>query len=334
MKKSLAVSLALGIASVVPLGTVYSQQAASRQQVEVLKEGGMRAERVKEGLYVIRGSFMPCTPLGCQPGGPDDGLIHEPGDVAARITPAGVILIDDKYSENLRDVLTQVHGISSLPIRYVLNSHHHSDHAGGNVHFLELGVDVIAHRNIRENFIKLNQPGAPDIVFADQAAVYLGDVEVRMYYFGRGHTDGDTVTYFPDLKTIHMGDLVIDGMPVIDYRGGGSALEFPDTIGEMLKLDFDTAIPGHGHVMTRAEVQAYKIRFETMNQRMRELVKQHVPKEQFRTLEQIRAQLRLADLGWDNTVSTTTFAANFSRYYDEFAAARDAGPLKKKRTAQ
>lgn len=292
----------------------------------------MRTEQIKEGLYVIRGAFMPCTPLGCQPGGPDDGLIHEPGDIAARVTPAGVILIDDKYSENLIDVLTQVRGISSLPVRYVLNSHHHGDHAGGNVHFMELGVDVIAHRNIRANFIKLNQPGAPNIVFADQAAVYLGGIEVQLRYFGRGHTDGDTVTYFPDLKTIHMGDLVIDGMPVIDYRGGGSALEFPQTIGEMLKLDFDTAIPGHGHVMTRAEVQAYKVRFETMNQRMRELVNKHVPKEQLQTLDQVRTQLRLADLGWDNTVSTTTFFANFSRYYDEFVAARDARPLKRKAT--
>ena len=137
-----------------------------------------------------------------------------------------------------------------------------------------MGVDIIAHRNIRENFLRIKQPGEPNIVFADRGAVYLGGVEVQMFHFGRGHTNGDTVIYFPDLKTIHMGDLVIDGMPVIDYNGGGSAVEFVTTIDRMLTLDFDTAIPGHGKLMTKPDVQAYRVRFETMNQRMRELAKQ------------------------------------------------------------
>jgi glyoxylase-like metal-dependent hydrolase (beta-lactamase superfamily II) len=221
-----------------------TQQFPLRQATEKLVAGPMRVDKVKEGLYVIRGPFLACTTRGCRPNGPDDGLIHEPGDAAVRVTPEGLILIDDKYPENVADVLANVKKVSSLPVKYLLNTHHHADHASGNVNIRALGIDVIAHKNIRANFLRLKQPGEPNIVFADEAAVYLGGVEVRLLYLGRGHTNGDTVIYFPDLKTVHTGDLIIDGMPVIDYAGGGSAVEFIQTIDNLLKIDFDTMIPG------------------------------------------------------------------------------------------
>lgn len=297
-------------------------QDGLKQNVEILKAGPVKVETVKDGLYVIRGPFVPCSTRGCRPNGSDDGLIHEPGDVAVRVTPEGVILVDDKYPENLSDVMAALRGTTTLPVRYLLNTHHHGDHVSGNANLAVLGIDIIGHRNIRDNFLRLKQAGPPNIVFEDKAAVFLGGVEVRMLHLGRGHTSGDTVIYFPDLRAVHMGDLVIDGMPVIDYSGGGSAIEFIKTIDSLLALDFDIAIPGHGKLMTKAEVQAYRTRFETMNQRMRELIRKGVPKDQVRTLEQIRAQLRLADLGWDNSVSTTASINSFGAYYDELAGAR------------
>ena len=183
-------------------------------------------------------------------------------------------------------------------------------------------MDIIAHKNIRANFLRIKQAGEPNVTFADQAAVYLGGVEVQLFWFGRGHTDGDTVTYFPDLKTIHAGDLIIDGMPVIDYPGGGSAIDFIATIDNLLKLDFDTMIPGHGKLMTKDDVRAYRERFKTMNDRMRELIRKGVKREDLKTLDQARTQLRLTDLGWDNSVSTTTWFGGMARYYDEMASVR------------
>jgi len=276
----------------------------------------MRTEKVKDGLYVIRGPFLPCGTRGCRPNGPDDGLIHEPGDVALRVTPEGLILIDDKYPENVADVLAQVKAVSSLPVKYLLNTHHHGDHASGNVNIRQMGIDIIAHKNIRANFLRIKQPGEPNIVFADQAAVYLGGVEIQLFYLGRGHTNGDTVIYFPDLKTVHTGDLIIDGMPVIDYDAGGSALEFVKTIDNLLKMDFDTMIPGHGRVMKKDDVRAYRARFAEMNRRMRELARKKVPKNQ------VQAQLKLDDLGWGNSVSTSAWATSIGRYYDEMANAQ------------
>jgi len=316
--------LALAFTAVFALLTagVLTQKLPLKQGVEVLKEGPIRADKVKDGLFVIRGPFLPCM-TGCRPGQTGDGLIHESGDVAVRVTPAGLIVVDDKFASQAADVVAQVKTISQLPIKYLLNSHHHGDHASGNAYLRDtLGIDIVAHKNIRANFLRIKQAGEPNITFADQAAIYLGGAEVQLFWFGRGHTNGDTVIYFPDLKTIHAGDLVIDAMPVIDYPGGGSAVEFIATIDKLLTLDFDTMIPGHGRVMTKDEVRAYRARFQTMNDRMRALVRKGVTKEQLKTLDQARVQLRLADLGWDNSVSTTTWFSSFASYYDEIAAAR------------
>src|SRR5580765_6124516 len=320
MRKTLAIACAglFGLLTV----AVLTQQLPLRQDLEILKEGPMRADKVKEGLYVIRGPFLPCM-TGCRPGQTGDGLIHESGDVAVRVTSEGLIVVDDKFASQAADVFATAKTVSSLPVKYVLNTHHHGDHASGNAYVREtLGVNVIAHKNIRENFLRIKQAGEPNITFANEGAVYLGGVEVKLFWFGRGHTNGDTVVYFPDLKTIHAGDLIIDAMPVIDYPGGGSALEFISTIDKLLTLDFDTMIPGHGRIMTKDDVRAYRARFQTMNERMRELIRKGVKKEDLKTLEQARAQLRLSDLGWDNSVSTTTWFGSVASYYDEIAAAQ------------
>jgi cyclase len=204
--------------------------------------------------------------------------------------------------------------VSDLPIRYVLNTHHHGDHASGNAPLRAMGIDVVGHENIRSNFLRIKQPGEPNIAFADKASVFSGGVEVQLLHLGRGHTSGDTVIYFPDLKTVHAGDLIVDGMPVIDYAAGGSAVEFVKTIGALLEVDFDTLIPGHGRLMTKQEVADYKARFEEMNRRMRNLARSGVPKGE------VRAKLYLEDLGWNHTVSTTTWETNLERHYDEMAA--------------
>ena len=140
-----------------------------------------------------------------------------------------------------------------------------------------------------------------------------------MHYLGRGHTNGDTVIYFPDLRAVHMGDLVIDGMPVIDYAGGGRRGVRQDD-RQHAGARFRYRHPRSRQGDDQPEVQAYRGRFEKMNQRMRELIKKGVPKDQLKTLEQVRAELRLADLGWDNSVSTTASFGSFRSYYDEIAA--------------
>ena len=143
-------------------------------------------EQVKDGLYMINGTG---------------------GNVCVRVSSEGVILVDDKFPRNFEAIQAQVQSVTDSPVRYVLNTHHHGDHSGGNVEYIEI-AEIIAHQNARDNMVRGDQPAPPRVVFTNETAVYLGGVEVRAYHFGRGHTNGDAVVYFPDLRTVHGGDLL------------------------------------------------------------------------------------------------------------------------------
>jgi glyoxylase-like metal-dependent hydrolase (beta-lactamase superfamily II) len=276
-------------------------------------ERPIQVEKVKENLYVLRGPFNRCAPNGCGGSYGDDGFLHEAGDVAVRVTPDGLIVVDDKFQENADEVLRRIKEISPRPIKYLLNTHHHTDHAGADATFVQT-TEVIAHRNVRENFLRNKLPGAPRVVFSREASVFLGNVEARAYYFGRGHTNGDAVVYFPDLKVVHTGDLITEGMPVLDYANGASAVEWVKALDQLLELDFDVVIPGHGPLLDKARVRSDRQKLVSMNQRMTELVRRGVPQDQ------LFDQLKLADLGWDRTVSTVAFKGGLKGYYDEMKA--------------
>jgi glyoxylase-like metal-dependent hydrolase (beta-lactamase superfamily II) len=152
---------------------------------------------------------------------------------------------------------------------------------------------VIAHRNARVNMIALKQPGAPRITFTDQMEVHLGGQEVRTRHYGRGHTGGDAVIYFPDLKVIHTGDLFLTRptQPYIDYANGGSAVEWTTALDEVLKLDFDTIIPGHGPLSDRAGLVKWRADFETMRSRVGGMVREGKSKDDV-------SQTLIKDFGW------------------------------------
>jgi glyoxylase-like metal-dependent hydrolase (beta-lactamase superfamily II) len=185
-------------------------------------------------------------------------------------------------------------------------------------------AEVIAHKNVRANLSHIRQPyyedtpgtpiGLPRVTFTDEMSVFLsgkdGIREARAKYFGRGHTSGDAVIYFPDLKTIHTGDLFLggqfgraraDGRPrppgvniYVDYAQGGSFLDWTKTLDGVLSLDFDTVIPGHGPVSTKADVVKFRSDLETMRNRLAGMIKQGVSKpELLKTLED--------DYGWRST---------------------------------
>ncbi|HTR35509.1 MAG TPA: MBL fold metallo-hydrolase [Bryobacteraceae bacterium] len=196
------------------------------------------------------------------------------GNVAIYLTDEGVILVDDMFDRNHDEIISAVKSLTDKPIKYVLNSHQHDDHAGGNARMLGINAEVISHRNARASMVLLKQPGLARITFSGQMEVHLGGKEVQAFHFGRGHTGGDAVLYFPAHRLIHTGDLFLTfpTQPFIDYANGGSALEWTKTLDEMLKLDFDVAIPGHGPVSDRAGVLKWRASFEAMRERIRGMV--------------------------------------------------------------
>ena len=162
--------------------------------------------------------------------------------------------------------------------------------------------------------IKGDQPSPPRVVFSDQATVYLGGVEVRAYHLGRGHTNGDAVIYFPDLRTVHGGDLLHGVAPFIDYANGGSSREWVSTLDNILELDFDTAIPGHGKVMTRADVVEFRSQFQSVRRRMSELIREGVSKDA------AAERIRTGELSWTMRPDGLFMRRSLPGFYDEISA--------------
>ena len=265
----------------------------------VMVVGGQEPESlsirpVKDGLYLIIGTG---------------------GNVGVRVTRDGVILIDDKFPRNFQAIQDRVAEVSDQPVRYVINTHHHGDHAGGNVEYVKI-AEVIAHQNARDNMIKNEQDGPPRIVYTSETAVYLGGVEVRAYHFGRGHTNGDTIVYFPDLRTIHGGDLLHGIAPFIDYANGGSSREWVTTLDQALELDFNTAIPGHGQVMTKPDVRAFRDQFVAVRRHMTELIGSGVTKDD------VAARIPTDELSWTMAPDGLFMRRSLPGFYDEMAAER------------
>jgi cyclase len=226
------------------------------------------------------------------------------GNVAVYLTDDGVILIDDKFEQSHDEIMADVKKLTPKPVKYVLNTHHHQDHTGGNARMQAEktqaeNVVIVAQRNARTNMVNGKQSGLPPVTFGDQAQVFLGGKEVDLYYNGRGHTNGDVVAYFPALKVLHTGDLFTTNgqgsvAPILDYNGGASAADWTKTLDGVLKLDFDTVIPGHGPLSKRADLEKYRAGFGTMQTRVRDMARQN------KTRDDISKMLQ-TDFGWGST---------------------------------
>ena len=248
--------------------------------------------QVKDGLHIITG-----------PG----------GNIGVRVTVEGVILIDDKYPQDFDEIQSLVATVSDLPVKYVINTHHHGDHSGSNASFLQV-ADVIAHKNARDNMIRGDQDGPPRLIYTDQTAVFLGGAEVRAYYMGRGHTNGDSVVYFPDLKTVHGGDLLHGTAPFIDYANGGSSRGWVGTMNNILSLDWNTAIPGHGEVMDRRDVLNFRNQMEAVRIRMAELIRQGLD------ADDAPEAIKDPDLSWTQAEGGLFMNRSIPGFYEEIAA--------------
>jgi glyoxylase-like metal-dependent hydrolase (beta-lactamase superfamily II) len=182
------------------------------------------------------------------------------GNVAVMPTDEGVLLVDDKFEEDGPDILAKVKAISDKPIKYILNTHQHGDHTGGNAFMLKNTLaEIVIHKNARANMVAGKQPGLPQITFADEAQVFVGGREVSAHHLGRGHTNGDAVILLPSERVLHTGDLFVNGSaPFIDYSAQGSIVDWAKTLDRVLQLDFDIVIPGHGPVAKKADLMKWR----------------------------------------------------------------------------
>jgi glyoxylase-like metal-dependent hydrolase (beta-lactamase superfamily II) len=192
------------------------------------------------------------------------------GNVAVMPTSEGVIIVDDKFAADAPDIIAKVKTVSDKPIRYVMNTHQHGDHTGGNEAMLAANAEIVISKRARANMVEAKQPGLPRITFSDESQIFLGGKEVVAKYVGRGHTNGDAVIYFPGERVLHTGDLfVTPGAPFCDTANGGSIKEWDATIQKALQYDFDTVIPGHGPVSKRADLVKWAQTLGTIRSRIK-----------------------------------------------------------------
>jgi cyclase len=213
------------------------------------------------------------------------------GNSTVLVTAGGVILVDSKNSgqaiyDGLMGAIASVSG--GKPVRWLIDTHHHADHTGNNARFLAAGVKVIGQKNMPRELAKFTPPptnpaatapARPNVTYDQNYEIRLGGETARLLHYGPAHTNDDTIVYFPQFKVVSTGDELNAATPNFDYLGGASIAGWIGSLDQVLKLDWDLAVPGHGDKpMTRAEVVAFRDKLATLLQRAREQVKAGTPK--------------------------------------------------------
>ena len=205
-------------------------------------------------------------------------LEGEGGNIAASIGEDGVVIVDDEFAplaDKIQASLKSL-GITDKPVRFVINTHYHGDHTGGNAPFANSGSTIIAQDNVRKRLIsggtagnggsmkKESKPAEkaalPIITFEHDVTVHINGEDIRALHFPAGHTDGDAIIFFPKNNVVHMGDdFVRYGFPFIDVASGGSVQGMIDGVEKAItQLPADVkVIPGHGQLSNLDDVRAY-----------------------------------------------------------------------------
>jgi cyclase len=232
---------ALLMIGMLSLAVAAREQAAGQQQAAAAKV--IQVDKLKDNLYVLRG------------GG---------GNTAVFVTSNGVVIVDTKLAGWGQPLLDKVKELTPKPVTTIINTHSHGDHTSGNVDF-PASVDIVAHENTKKN-VEAWPPvygltnsfpnvvkdsggkGMPKTTFKDKKTIGSGNDRVDLFYFGRGHTNGDAWVVFPSLRVLHTGDMFAGkNIPIMDSNAGGSGLEYPETLMKAYKgvKDVDTVITGH-----------------------------------------------------------------------------------------
>jgi cyclase len=250
------------------------------------------------------------------------------GNIGASVGDDGIVVVDDQYAPLAEKIQAALKGVTDKPVRFIINTHFHGDHTGGNAYF-QKQAPVIAHDNVRKRLeeggtagnlgsISMERKPAakealPIITFDHDVTVHLNGEDIRALHFPSGHTDGDSIIFFPKSNVVHMGDdFVRYGFPFIDLGSGGSVEGMIAAMQEVIpKLPPDVkVIPGHGNISNLDDVREYvKMLVET-----RAVVEKGV--KQGKTLDQLKQEKVLDSWKKWNGDFVTTDAFTETLYND------------------
>ncbi|HEY6945495.1 MAG TPA: MBL fold metallo-hydrolase [Candidatus Acidoferrum sp.] len=286
MNKIIRLAMAFGLAATAML----LSRSASAQQQDFSKVE-IKVTKVSGNIYMLEGAG---------------------GNIAASVGEDGIVIVDDQFAplaEKIQAALKNI-GVTDKPVRFVINTHYHGDHTGGNEPFSNAGSTLIAHDNVRKRLetggtagnggsIKLEQKPAtkaalPIITFQHDVTVHLNGEDIRAMHFPSGHTDGDSIIFFPKNNVVHMGDdFVRYGFPFIDVASGGSVqgiIAACEKVAAELPADVKV-IPGHGALSNMEDVKAFTKMLKETSAVVQKALDQH------KTLDQMKQGKILAP--WD-----------------------------------
>ncbi len=247
----------------------------------------VKTEQVTENIYMLTGRG---------------------GNIGVCIDEDGIYMIDDQYAELSEKILAKIKELSKGELKFLINTHWHGDHSGGNANMTKAGATIIAHKNVRDRMSTKQDRGngrtvdpspkeaLPVITFEEDLTLHINGEELILIHVHHAHTDGDVIVYFPKSNVVHMGDTFFNGrFPFIDLYSGGSINGIIEAANKVLFLaDNDTKIiPGHGPLSNKKELTTYR----DMLMDLRDRVKQAISAEM--TYEEIKAANLTKDLDDD-----------------------------------
>ncbi|MFC7357962.1 MBL fold metallo-hydrolase [Jejudonia soesokkakensis] len=193
-------------------------------------------------------------------------ITGEGGNIGFHVSENGILMVDNQFDDSTEKILEEVKKISDKPITYLINTHHHGDHTGGNENMAALGTKIIAHENVRNNMVKRKGDGipysaVPVITFSENMKLYFDSQEIFAFHVSNAHTNGDVVIYFPQTNVMHTGDAFVNKTyPFIDIESGGTLEGYMEGLDKMLMIINKTTqiIPGHGPLGTTLDIIATK----------------------------------------------------------------------------
>ena len=222
------------------------------------------------------------------------------GNIGASVGEDGIVIVDDQFAPLADKIKAALKGVTDKPVRFVINTHFHGDHTGGNAIF-QKDAPVIAQDNVRK---RLEAGGGdrkpapkdalPIITFDHDVTVHLNDEDIHALHFASGHTDGDSIIFFPKSNVVHMGDdFVTYGFPFIDLKSGGSVEGMIAAVDDVVgKLPADVkVIPGHGPISNLDDVRKFSAMLKATLAAVQNALKQG------KTLDQMKQEKILAP--WD-----------------------------------
>lgn len=249
-------------ASILSFVITFSASAQNNPSLETLK--------ISDHIYMLMGSG---------------------GNIGFSVGDDGILVIDDQFANVTPQIVEAIKSVSDKPICFLVNTHHHGDHTGGNANLEKLGATIIAHDNVRTNLLAENKTeGLPMLTFNDKMNVYINGEQVMVFHVNNAHSNSDSMLYFTESNVLHTGDVYFKKRyPYIDLNSGGSVEGYINAVKTGLMVtDKDTKIiPGHGDLSNQLDYVAFLKMLETIKTNILEEIKIGKTEDEVATNESI-----------------------------------------------